>query len=103
MLPNPTKLQPKNAVPVFNSYFANAIPKIVAERDSDIPDVFDRAAKVEDCNLQNLRQIGMNYDIANAKGIVQLSLEVKKREEHKKKATEERKRTLRRRRLSSKE
>jgi hypothetical protein len=67
------------------------VPKIVAERDSDLPDVFEVVTKVADRNPQKLRQIGMNYDIANAKGIVQLSVEEKKKKEDKKKVAEEKK------------
>lgn len=67
------------------------VPKIVADRDSDVPDVFEVVTKVADRNPQKLRQIGMNYDIANAKGIVQLSAEEKKKKEEKKKAAEEKK------------
>lgn len=43
-------------------------------------------------NPQKLRQIGMNYDIANAKGIVELTDEEKKKIEEKKKAAQEKKR-----------
>lgn len=67
------------------------VPKIVADRDPDVPDVFEVVTKVADRNPQKLRQIGMNYDIANAKGIVQLSAEEKKKKEEKKKAVEEKK------------
>ncbi|KAF2451090.1 cysteine proteinase [Karstenula rhodostoma CBS 690.94] len=68
------------------------VPKIVADRDPDVPDVFEVVTKVADRNPQKLRQIGMNYDIANSKGIVQLSAEEKKKKAEKKKTTEEKKR-----------
>ncbi|KAJ4353521.1 uncharacterized protein N0V89_005251 [Didymosphaeria variabile] len=67
------------------------VPKVVAKRYSDEPDVYDVVTKVADRNPQKLRQIGMNYDIANAKGTVQLSAEEKKKKEEKKKAAEEKK------------
>lgn len=68
------------------------IPKIVAERDADTPDVYDVVTRVADRNPQKLRQIGMNYDIANAKGIVQLTSEEKKKNEDKKKEADDKKR-----------
>lgn len=67
------------------------VPKIVAERDADTPDVYDVVTKVADRNPQKLRQIGMNYDIANAKGIVQLTPEEKKKNEEKKKEADDKK------------
>ncbi|KAK7184461.1 calpain family cysteine protease [Paraphaeosphaeria sporulosa] len=68
------------------------VPKIVADRNSDALDVFEVVTKVADRNPQKLRQIGMNYDIANAKGIVQLSAEEKKKKEDEKNAAVEKKR-----------
>ncbi|KAL1607946.1 hypothetical protein SLS60_002885 [Paraconiothyrium brasiliense] len=65
------------------------VPKVVAKRYSEVPDVYEVVTKVADRNPQKLRQIGMNYDIANAKGIVQLSTEDKKKKEDEKQAAEE--------------
>jgi hypothetical protein len=45
------------------------LPKISAYRDSDKPFVEDVVKKYADTNSQKLRQIGMNHDIANAKGL----------------------------------
>lgn len=67
------------------------VPKIVAERDDDVPDVYEVVTKVADRNPQKLRQIGMNYDIANAKGVEVVSEEEKKKREEKKKKEEEEK------------
>lgn len=61
------------------------VPKIVAKRDADTPDVHEVVTKVAERNPQKLRQIGLNYDIANAKGIMELTEEEKKRKEAKKK------------------
>lgn len=60
------------------------IPKIVASKDDSAPEVIDVVTKLANTNPQKLRQIGMNYDIANAKGIVELSEEEKKKKEQKK-------------------
>ena len=67
------------------------VPKIVAERDDGAPNVYEVVTKVADRNPQKLRQIGMNYDIANAKGIIELTAEEKKKKDEKKKAVEEKK------------
>jgi chemotaxis protein histidine kinase CheA len=61
------------------------LPKIVASKNEAAPDVFDVVTKLADVNPQKLRQIGMNYDTANARGVVELTEEEKKRKEQKKK------------------
>jgi len=68
------------------------VPKIVATRSADSPDVYDVVTKTADRNPQKLRQIGMNYDIANAKGSVRLTAEEEKKKGEKKKAAEKKKR-----------
>ena len=67
------------------------LPKIVAKRNSDAPDVHEVVMKVAERNPQKLRQIGLNYDIANAKGITELTEEEEKQKEQKKKAALEKK------------
>ncbi|KAF2747902.1 cysteine proteinase [Sporormia fimetaria CBS 119925] len=67
------------------------LPKIVATKDDSAPDVFDVVKKLADANPQKLRQIGMNYDIANAKGITEESEEERKKREERKKEIEEKK------------
>lgn len=68
------------------------VPEIIAERDDDAPDVLEVVTKVEGRNPQKLRQIGANYDTANAKGVVQVTPEEKKKKEERAKAAEEKKR-----------
>ena len=67
------------------------LPKIEASRDADAPDVHEVVTKVAESNPQKLRQIGMNYDIANAKGVAGVSEEEKKKKEQKKKEAAEKK------------
>ncbi|KAJ4312536.1 hypothetical protein N0V94_007393 [Neodidymelliopsis sp. IMI 364377] len=68
------------------------LPKIEAKRDSEVPDVHEVVMKLTERNPQKLRQIGLNYDIANAKGIGESSEdEVRQREQKKKKAAEKKK------------
>lgn len=67
------------------------LPKIVASRDADATDVHEVVTKVAERNPQKLRQIGLNYDIANAKGVVELTDEEKKKKEQKKKEAAEKK------------
>lgn len=67
------------------------IPKIEASRDADAPDVGDVVIKLAERNPQKLRQIGLNYDIANAKGFIELSEEEKKKKAQKKKEAEDKK------------
>ena len=64
------------------------VPKIVATRDSDVPEAIDVVKKLAQRNPQKLRQIGMNYDMANAKGVVEVSEEEKKKVLEEKKAKE---------------
>ncbi|KAF2849657.1 cysteine proteinase [Plenodomus tracheiphilus IPT5] len=68
------------------------LPKIEASRDADAPDVQDVVTKVAERNPQKLRQIGLNYDIANAKGVLQESEEEKAKIERMKKQAAEKKR-----------
>ncbi|KAF2258690.1 cysteine proteinase [Lojkania enalia] len=68
------------------------VPKIVASKDSDALEVVDVVTKLADKNPQKLRQIGLNYDIANAKGVLELSDEEKKKKEEKEKEAKEKKR-----------
>ncbi|KAH7072110.1 hypothetical protein BKA63DRAFT_62791 [Paraphoma chrysanthemicola] len=67
------------------------LPKIVASRDAEAPEVQDVVTKVAERNPQKLRQIGLNYDIANAKGTVELTEEEKKKKEQKQKEAAEKK------------
>ncbi|KAF2870660.1 hypothetical protein BDV95DRAFT_607806 [Massariosphaeria phaeospora] len=67
------------------------VPKIVAERIPSAPEVYEVVTKVAESNPQKLRQIGMNYDVANAKGIVELSEEEQKLKEKKQKETKDKK------------
>lgn len=67
------------------------VPKIVAWKDDDRPDVYDVVQKLANKNPQKLRQIGMNYDIANAKGVTAVTEEARKKREAKKKEAEEKK------------
>lgn len=67
------------------------LPKIEAKRNPDTPDVHEVVVKVAERNPQKLRQIGLNYDIANAKGLVELTEEEQKQKEQKNKAAAEKK------------
>jgi hypothetical protein len=67
------------------------LPKIEASRDADAPSVEEVVIKVAERNPQKLRQIGLNYDIANAKGISELTEEQTKKQEQKKKDAAEKK------------
>lgn len=67
------------------------VPKLVARRDADSPDVHEVVTKVAERNPQKLRQIGLAYDVANAKGVMELSEEEKKRRETTQKEAAERK------------
>jgi hypothetical protein len=67
------------------------LPKIEASRDADAPAVEEVVVKVAERNPQKLRQIGLNYDIANAKGANELTEEQKKKHEQKKKEAVEKK------------
>lgn len=67
------------------------LPKIEASRDADAPDVHDVVTKVAHRNPQKLRQIGLNYDIANAKGVLEESEDEKEKEERKRKEAAEKK------------
>jgi hypothetical protein len=68
------------------------LPKIEASRNADAPAVEEVVVKVAERNPQKLRQIGLNYDIANAKGTSELTEEQKKKHEQKKKDATEKKR-----------
>lgn len=68
------------------------MPKIGARRNPDTPDVHEVVTKVAERNPQKLRQIGLNYDIANAKGLVGLTEEEQKQKEMKKRDVAEKKR-----------
>jgi hypothetical protein len=57
------------------------LPKIEASRDADAPDVPEVVTKLAERNPQKLRQIGLNYDIANAKGVFELTEEEQKKKE----------------------
>jgi hypothetical protein len=67
------------------------LPKIEASRDADAPDVPEVVTKIAESNPQKLRQIGLNYDIANAKGLVELTDEEKKKQEQREKENAEKK------------
>src|ERR1700753_591003 len=66
------------------------LPKIVAKRNTDSPLVEDVVKKAALENPQKLRQIGLNYDMAHAKGgFEEEEAAKKKREEEEKKKVEE--------------
>ncbi|KAF2279234.1 cysteine proteinase [Westerdykella ornata] len=67
------------------------LPKIVAWKDDDVPDVYDVVQRLADSNPQKLRQIGMNYDIANAKGVTRVNEEERKKKEEKRKELQQKK------------
>ncbi|CAN9175119.1 unnamed protein product [Alternaria alternata] len=67
------------------------LPKIEASRNADAPDVPEVVTKLAERNPQKLRQIGLNYDIANAKGIFELTEEERKKKEQKRKEAAEKK------------
>ncbi|RAR11821.1 cysteine proteinase [Stemphylium lycopersici] len=67
------------------------LPKIVATRDADVPDVQEVVSKLAERNPQKLKQIGINYDIANAKGVFEQSEEERKKKEQKRKEAAEKK------------
>ncbi|KAI4923988.1 hypothetical protein J4E85_008147 [Alternaria conjuncta] len=67
------------------------LPKIEASRNKEAPDVPEVVTKLAERNPQKLRQIGLNYDIANAKGIFELSEEEQKKKEQRKKEAKEKK------------
>jgi hypothetical protein len=67
------------------------LPKIEAARDADVPDVPEVVTKLAERNPQKLRQIGLNYDIANAKGVFELTEEEQKKKEKKKREGAEKK------------
>jgi hypothetical protein len=67
------------------------LPKIEASRDADAPDVPEVVTKLAERNPQKLRQIGLNYDIANVKGVFELTEEEQKKKQQKKKEAEEKK------------
>ncbi|KAF1927046.1 cysteine proteinase [Didymella exigua CBS 183.55] len=67
------------------------VPKLVAKRDADAPDVHEVVTKVAERNPRKLRQTGLSYDIANAKGLAEVSDEEKRHKESKKKEAAERK------------
>ena len=66
------------------------VPKIMAERDPDARMVEDVVREWADKNPQKLRQVGMQYDLAHAKGGVPDEDEIlaARKEEEKKKAEE---------------
>lgn len=68
------------------------LPKIEAKRNADSPDVHEVVTKVAERNPQKLRQIGLNYDLANAMGLDQLTEEEQKLVERKKKEAAEKRR-----------
>lgn len=65
------------------------LPKVAAIKIPTKPEVQDVVKELAEKNPQKLRQIGMNYDIANAKGVVELTEEEKKAKEAKEKAKKE--------------
>ena len=65
------------------------LPKVAAIKIPNKPEVQDVVKELAEKNPQKLRQIGMNYDIANAKGVVELTEEEKKAKEAKEKAEKE--------------
>lgn len=68
------------------------LPKIEAKRDAGSPDVHEVVTKVAERNPQKLRQIGLNYDLANARGLDQLTEEEQLLAKKKKKEAAEKKR-----------
>lgn len=67
------------------------MPKIEAKRDPDAPEVHEVVKKAAERNPQKLRQIGLNYDIANAKGLIEPTEDEQKRKDQKKKEAAEKK------------
>lgn len=68
------------------------VPKIEARYDVDAPDVHEVVTKLAERNPQKLRQIGVNYDLANARGLAELAEEERKQDQDKKrKIAEDRK------------
>jgi hypothetical protein len=67
------------------------LPKIEAKRNAEIRDVHEVVMKLTERNPQKLRQIGLNYDIANAKGIVESSEDEARQKGQKKKEAAEKK------------
>jgi hypothetical protein len=67
------------------------LPKIEASRDKDVADVEQVVTKLAESNPQKLRQIGLNYDIANAKGLVEPTEEERQKKEQKRKEAAEKK------------
>jgi len=68
------------------------LPKVEASRDADVPDVHDVVKKLAERNPQKLRQIGLNYDIANAKGVSEESEDERQKREKKRREDAEQKR-----------
>jgi hypothetical protein len=67
------------------------VPKIEARHDPDAPDVHEVVTKLAERNPQKLRQIGINYDIANARGFIESDEEVRKEKEEKRRKAAEKK------------
>ena len=67
------------------------VPKIEARRDPEAPDVHEVVTKLAESNPQKLRQIGISYDLANARGLGELDQEERKQKEEKKKKAAEKK------------
>ncbi|KAF2996827.1 hypothetical protein E8E13_002914 [Curvularia kusanoi] len=67
------------------------VPKIEARHDPDVPDVHEVVTKLAERNPQKLRQIGVNYDLANARGLAELTEEELEQEQDKKRKAAEKK------------
>lgn len=67
------------------------VPKIEARRDPNAPDVHEVVTKLAERNPQKLRQIGISYDLANARGLNELDEEERKQKEEKRRKAAERK------------
>ncbi|PVH92365.1 cysteine proteinase [Periconia macrospinosa] len=68
----------------------HVVPKIAAYKDDDAIEIYDAVQTLAKNNPQKLRQIGLNYDIANAKGVTE-EQKREREEKTKKKSEEERK------------
>jgi hypothetical protein len=67
------------------------VPKIEARRDPDAPDVHEVVTKLAERNPQKLRQIGISYDLANARGLTELDEQEREQKKEKRRKADEKK------------
>jgi hypothetical protein len=70
------------------------LPKIEASRDADALDIREVVTKLAERNPHKLKQIGLNYDIANAKGLDEVIEQDQSRTKYKKTHAKDKRRTL---------